>query len=85
MTRDVVEQLIATSSEEAKAAALDMVTESSESVLDEVRSFIASLFKWLAVGALVYFAAKLVLNRRQEKAIVERVKKLVGDDAKNAS
>jgi hypothetical protein len=80
LNREVVESLIAASSDEAKKHALDIVADSSASVLDEVKSFIASLAKWLAGLSVVYFVGKILLNRRQEEALVERVKNLVGND-----
>lgn len=80
LNREVVESLIAASSDETKKHALDIVADSSASVLDEVKSFITSLVKWLAGLSVVYFAGKILLNRRQEEAIVERVKNLVGND-----
>ncbi|QDP46556.1 MAG: hypothetical protein Unbinned4098contig1000_16 [Prokaryotic dsDNA virus sp.] len=80
MNREVIETLIKASSDEAKAHALDIVADSSESVIDEIKDFLSTIFKWVILVAIGYFLFKVLLNKKQEQALVERVKNLIGEE-----
>tara|TARA_R110000824_G_scaffold82382_2_gene206470 strand:- start:10789 stop:11289 length:501 start_codon:yes stop_codon:yes gene_type:complete len=79
--RDVVTQLIGVASKESRDATLELVEGNSRSLVEDLTAFVLGLFKWVAFLSVAYVITRLVLSKRQEKALVEQIKKVVDEVA----
>ena len=84
-SRDVVEQLIASASQEARDDALaqaSVADKETRGTIEQLKDLLVTIARWSAGLAVIYFAGKLLISRRQKQKLVAEIESKIKENGK---